>query len=111
MVAVGTSLPELATSLIAAFKKETNISIGNILGSNIMNIISVLGITAVISPIHTVKETLTIDIPWMLGAAVLLLIFMLPVRKDTYRINRVEGILMILAYAAYIYFIFMREKP
>jgi cation:H+ antiporter len=105
MVALGTSLPELATSLIAAFKKETDISIGNILGSNIMNIISVLGITAFIKPITTVPEILRIDIPWMLGAAVLLFLFMIPARNG--RINRIEGSLMLLGYAVYIYFIFI----
>lgn len=105
MVAVGTSLPELSTSLIAAFKKETDISIGNILGSNIMNIISVLGITALIKPIATVPEVLHIDMPWMLGSAVLLFLFMIPARRG--RINRIEGSVMILAYATYIYFIFI----
>ncbi|MCF8226875.1 MAG: calcium/sodium antiporter [Bacteroidales bacterium] len=105
MVALGTSLPELATSIIAAFKKETEISIGNILGSNIMNIVSVLGITILIKPIHAVKEILTIDVPWMFGAAVLLFLFMLPARKG--KIVRAEGIIMFLAYAIYIYFIFI----
>jgi cation:H+ antiporter len=105
MVAVGTSLPELATSLIAALKKETEISIGNILGSNIMNIISVLGITAVIKPIETVPEILRIDMPWMLGAAVLLFLFMIPARRG--RINRIEGSVMLMCYATYIYFIFI----
>lgn len=104
MVALGTSLPELATSMIAAFKKETDISIGNILGSNIMNIISVLGITSIIKPIHTVEETLKLDIPWMFGASVILLLFMLPVKRG--RISRIEGILMLTAYVTYIYFIF-----
>jgi cation:H+ antiporter len=105
MVALGTSLPELATSLIAAFKKETEISIGNIIGSNIMNIISVLGITALIKPIHTVAEVVKIDIPWMIGSAILLLLFMLPIKKG--RISRLEGSIMLLGYASYIYFIFM----
>ena len=105
MVAVGTSLPELATSLIAALKKETDISIGNILGSNIMNIISVLGITALIKPISTVPEVLHIDMPWMLGSAVLLFLFMIPARQG--RINRIEGSVMVLVYATYIYFIFI----
>lgn len=105
MVAVGTSLPELSTSLIAAFKKETDISIGNILGSNIINILSVLGVTALIKPITTVPEVLRIDIPWMLGAAVLLFLFMIPARNG--RINRIEGSVMVLGYATYIYFIFI----
>jgi len=105
MVALGTSLPELATSLIAAFKKEAEISIGNILGSNVMNIISVLSITALIKPINTVPEALRVDMPWMIGAALLLFLFMLPVSKG--KISRIEGSVMLLGYASYIYFIFM----
>ncbi len=105
MVALGTSLPELVTSLIAAFKKEMEISLGNILGSNIMNIVSVLGITALIQPINTVREVLTIDIPWMIGSALLLFLFMFPLRKG--RITRIQGAIMFLAYTSYIYFIFI----
>lgn len=105
MVALGTSLPELVTSLIAAIKKEMEISLGNILGSNIMNIVSVLGITALIKPINTVREVLTIDMPWMIGSALLLFLFMLPLRKG--RITRIQGAIMVLAYTSYIYFIFI----
>jgi len=104
MVAVGTSLPELATSMIAAFKKEGNISVGNIIGSNIMNIISVLGITSLVKPLPTVRQTLIMDLPWMIGATLLLFLFMLPV--DRAKISRFEGSIMLLAYAAYIFFIF-----
>lgn len=104
MVALGTSLPELVTSLIAAIKKEMEISLGNILGSNIMNIASVLGITALIKPINTVPEVLRFDMPWMIGSALLLLIFMLPLRKG--RITRLQGGVMFIAYASYIFFIF-----
>ncbi len=105
IVALGTSLPELVTSLIAAIKKEMEISLGNILGSNIMNIVSVLGITALIKPINTVREVLIIDIPWMIGSALLLFLFMLPMRKG--RITRIQGAIMFLAYTSYIYFIFI----
>jgi cation:H+ antiporter len=105
MVALGTSLPELATSLIAAFKKQTEISIGNIIGSNIMNIISVLGITSLIQPIQTVVEVIKVDLPWMIGTSLILFLFMLPVKKG--RISRLEGSVMLLGYASYIYFIFM----
>lgn len=104
MVAVGTSLPELSTSMIAAFKKESNISVGNIIGSNIMNIISVLGFTSLVSPMNTVKQTIVMDLPWMLGATLLLFFFMLPVGRA--KISRFEGSIMLLAYAAYIFFIF-----
>lgn len=104
MVAVGTSLPELSTSMIAAFKKESNISVGNIIGSNIMNIISVLGVTSLVTPLKTVKQTLVMDLPWMIGATLLLFLFMLPVGRA--KISRFEGSIMLLAYAAYIFFIF-----
>jgi len=105
MVALGTSLPELVTSLVAAIKKEMEISLGNILGSNIMNIVSVLGITALIKPINTVREVLIIDMPWMIGSALLLFLFMLPMRRG--RITRIQGAIMFLAYTSYIYFIFI----
>jgi cation:H+ antiporter len=105
MVALGTSLPELVTSIIAAIKRELEISVGNILGSNIMNIVSVLGITSIIKPIQTVPEVLTIDMPWMIGSALLLFAFMLPLRRA--RITRIQGAIMFLTYTSYIYFIFI----
>jgi len=104
MVAVGTSIPELATSVIAALKKETDISVGNIIGSNIMNILSVLGITSLISPIKVDAEISRFDIPWMLGISLLMLLLMLPASRS--RITRWEGTFMILIYLLYIYFLF-----
>ncbi|MGW8315197.1 MAG: calcium/sodium antiporter [Bacteroidales bacterium] len=104
MVAVGTSIPELATSVIAALKKETEISVGNIIGSNIMNIILVLGVTGIIHPVRVDPEIGRFDIPWMLGTSLLLLLVMLPSIRS--RISRWEGILMILLYLLYIYLIF-----
>ena len=103
MVAVGTSIPEVATSVIAALKKETDISVGNIIGSNIMNILSVLGVTSIIGPIKVDAEIARFDIPWMLATSVLLLMLMLPAARS--RITRWEGILMILIYLLYIYMI------
>jgi len=104
MVAVGTSIPELATSVIAALKKETDISVGNIIGSNIMNILSVLGVTTLIRPIKVNAEISRFDIPWMLGISLLLLLLMLPASRS--RITRWEGSFMIMIYLLYIYFIF-----
>lgn len=104
MVAVGTSIPELATSVIAALKKETEISVGNIIGSNIMNIVSVLGFTSLVSPISVSTEIARFDIPWMLGVSLLLLLLMLPAARS--RITRWEGLLMIFIYLLYIYFLF-----
>ncbi len=104
MVAVGTSIPEVATSVIAALKKETDISVGNIIGSNIMNVLSVLGFTSLVSPISVSTEIARFDIPWMLGVSVLLLLLMLPAARS--RISRREGVLMIVIYLLYIYFLF-----
>ena len=104
MVAVGTSIPEVATSVIAALKKETDISVGNIIGSNIMNILSVLGFTSLVSPISVSAEISGFDIPCMLGISLLMLFLMLPASRA--RITRWEGIFMIVIYLVYIYFLF-----
>jgi len=103
IVAVGTSIPEVATSVIAALKKETDISVGNIIGSNVMNILSVLGITSLIGPIRVDTEIIHFDIPWMLATSFLLLLLMLPAARS--RITRWEGIFMISIYLLYIYLI------
>ena len=81
IVAFGTSVPELATSLVAAFRKETDISIGNIIGSNIFNIWAILGITSVLKPISVNEQIVHIDYWWMLAVAVLLFVFILPIAK------------------------------
>ena len=104
MVAIGTSVPELATSIIAALKKETDISVGNIIGSNIMNILSVLGITGIVRGISVDQGIARVDIPVMLGVTVLLLLMMVPAARS--RITRWEGLLMIVIYLVYIYLIF-----
>ena len=70
IVAVGTSLPELATSVIAAFRRQTEIAVGNVVGSNIFNIFSILGITALITPIPAEARFAMIDMPWVAGTAV-----------------------------------------
>jgi len=104
MVAVGTSLPELSTSMIAAFKKESNIAVGNIIGSNIFNIIAVLGVSSAIAPMNIVVHTLKMDLPWMIGSALLLFLFMIPASRG--RISRIEGFILLAAYAVYLFFIF-----
>ncbi len=104
MVAVGTSIPELATSVIAALKKETEIAVGNIIGSNIMNILSVLGFTSVLGNINVDQAISHFDIPVMLGVTLLLLLIMVPAKRS--KIVRWEGALMIVVYLLYIYMIF-----
>ena len=101
MIAIGTSVPELAASVIAALKKEKAISLGNLIGSNIFNIASVLGITAIIQPIAVVSEKiLTNDIFWMLGfAGVLIPLAFLP---KQYLFSRYKGIILFVSYATFI---------
>ncbi len=101
VIAVGTSVPELAASLIAAMKKEKAISLGNLIGSNIFNIASVLGITAIIKPIVIQSSAiLTNDMFWMLGIAfVLLPLLLIPKMSE---MGRKEGFALIVAYSVFI---------
>ena len=100
IVAIGTSIPELAASLIAIAKKEKGISVGNLIGSNIFNIGSVLGITAIIKPIQIAQEIIERDIIWMLFFALLLLFMViLPRRND---LGKLKGFFMLLLYFVFI---------
>jgi len=98
IVAVGTSLPELATSLIAALRRQSEIAIGNIVGSNIFNVLGILGVTALITPIPVAARFLTFDLPVMIGASLVLTALLLtrPV------IGRGFGVAMLAGYAAYV---------
>lgn len=100
IVAFGTSVPELTASIMAALKKQTDISIGNIIGSNIFNISVVLGITSMIKGIPVDHLAFSFDIIWMLFIAILLLLFIFPFK--TVYLNRVEGALLLIAYLTYI---------
>lgn len=102
IVSVGTSVPELAASIIAVMKKEKAISLGNLLGSNIFNIFAVLGITAMITPIQAVDPALlSSDIYWMLGFAFLILPLVFVPSKM--RLGWRDGILLLGAYAVFLY--------
>lgn len=109
MVAVGTSIPELAASVIAALKKEKAISLGNLIGSNIFNIASVLGITAMIQPIAVDNpKILTNDIFWMIGIAAILIPFILIPKK--FEIGRYKGFILLAAYIVFVYLAFAGEN-
>jgi len=101
IVALGTSLPELATSLIAARKGEHDIATGNIVGSNMFNLLAVIGIASVIEPVQSVPRDILIrDWPMMMAMTVLLFVFAYGFRREG-RINRFEGGLLLLAYIGY----------
>ncbi|MFN4170853.1 MAG: calcium/sodium antiporter [Pseudorhodobacter sp.] len=99
IVAIGTSLPELATSLIAAFRRQSEIAIGNIIGSNIFNILGILGATALIAPIPVAARFLTFDLPVMIVVSLVLAALLLtrPV------IGRGVGGAMLVAYLGYVW--------
>lgn len=103
IVALGTSLPELVTSVVAAKKGESDLALGNVIGSNIFNIIFILGFSAVIAPM-TVDILAIIDTVAVIGVSVLALIFSATGRK----ISRIEGAIMLAAYAGYFAYMFVR---
>ncbi|MCC5931226.1 MAG: calcium/sodium antiporter [Cyclobacteriaceae bacterium] len=98
IVALGTSLPELAASAISAFKSETDLALGNLLGSNIFNILSIMGITAIVTPIQISSSIIQNDMFWLLAATLLIFPLML-IRND---VSRFDGFLLLIFYAAYI---------
>ncbi len=100
IVAAGTSLPELATSVVAALKKESDIAIGNIVGSNIFNILCILGTASLIRPITGTGISM-IDVYVMLVAAVALL----PILKTDFLLDRKEGCALLIGYIAYLYYL------
>ena len=101
IIAIGTSLPELITSIIAALSNRTDLALGNILGSNIMNILSIIGLTAIIKPIGVSQAFIDSDFLWMLGITLLLFVLM----RAKMRISKVEGSLLLASYLAYLYFL------
>jgi cation:H+ antiporter len=101
IVAFGTSVPELITSVMAALKKETDISVGNLIGSNIFNILGVLGITALVKEIPVSDFVVNGGVLWMLAISLLLF----PLMLFGYKINRVKGFLLFGFYCIYIYFV------
>lgn len=103
VVAIGTSAPELATSILAALKGERDIAVGNVVGSNIFNLLSVLGLTALIAPggLPVSDDALRLDLPFMVAVA----IACLPVFFSGYEIKRWEGVLFTGYYAAYLTFL------
>jgi len=98
LVAFGTSVPELAASIIAAFKKEHDIFLGNIIGSNLFNLLAILGITAIINPISVADEIIQSDVFWMLSTSFVLL----PMGLLGNKLSRFDGSLLLITYIIYI---------
>lgn len=97
LVAVGTSLPELATSVIAAFKKQADVAMGNVIGSNVFNLLGIIGVAGFVGPIPVPASMLTSDL-WMMAATSLILIPFILMR---FNITRIVGVVFVAIYAAY----------
>ena len=100
IVAIGTSLPEVVTTLVAVFKKELDISVGNIIGSNIFNILAVVGLTSIVKPLLiTSKENLQFDISVMF--VFMLLLFLFYSLSKTKILGKTNGIILLLSFVMY----------
>lgn len=100
VVAVGTSLPELAASVVAAIRKESDIAIGNVVGSNIFNILGILGIAPLIKPMENADLNIA-DLGMMVFCAVILV----PMMRTKWKISRLEGAILLLGYCGYIFYL------
>ena len=108
VIAVGTSIPELSASIIAALKGEKAISLGNLIGSNIFNIGSVIGLTAIITPIKAIEPNVITNVYWMLGVAAILIPLVFIPKK--FEINRVKGLLLLATYMIFIWLFNKKQK-
>ncbi len=98
IVAVGTSMPELATTVVAAIRKQNGVALGNVVGSNIWNIVFIMGATSTIVDVEVVKQIMVYDM-WVMVFATLVL---LPIMMTQSKLNRIEGWLFLLLYTGYI---------
>src|SRR5690606_28465316 len=108
IVAIGTSLPELATSAIAAYKKNADIAVGNVVGSNIFNVLWILGVSSVVKPIPTEPRTIYTDVIIVIAVSIFFfLILFLPNRNTR---TRWKGWLFLLCYVGYLLYLIDRES-
>jgi len=103
IVAIGTSLPELAASMVGAVKSEADLSVGNVLGSNLLNVLFVVGTVSLMSPLDVEPSTLTIHFPVMLGICVLFL----PIAWTRFEITRLEGGVLLATFFSYMTYVVM----
>lgn len=98
VVAMGTGAPELATSLVAARRGQSEIALGNVIGSNIFNVLGILGVASLITPIAVAPQIVASDLVWMLGLSLALF----PMMRTGFRVGRLEGTALLIAYGTYL---------
>ena len=111
IVGIGTSMPELVVSFIGALKGNADVAIGNVVGSNIFNILGILGVTALFFPIAINKENMKFEIPLCIGISILLILFAFNFfNGNTACISRIDGILLLIAFISFMWYSFHRDK-
>ena len=111
IVGIGTSMPELVVSFFGALKGNADVAIGNVVGSNIFNVLGILGMTAICYPIAIDKKNMTFEIPFCIGVSVLVTLLALNFFNGTpATISRVDGLILILLFFGYMYYSFVRDK-
>lgn len=95
-VAIGTSMPELATSVVAAYRKEADIAVGNVIGSNVFNLTGILGVAALVRPLDVEQTVLSVEFP----AVVIISVLLVPIVRANLTIRRSEGVVLLAAYMA-----------
>ena len=107
VVAIGTSLPELATSLACAMNKQVDMSVGNVIGSNLLNVLFVVGLVSLIRPLEVDGETISLHFPVMIAFSVILL----PLAWINHKISRLQGSLLVLGFIGYIGYLIYSVSP
>ena len=111
IVGIGTSMPELVVSFFGALKGNADVAIGNVVGSNIFNILGILGLTAICFPIAIDRKNMTFEIPFCIGVSVLLTLLALNFFNGTpSMISRIDGLILILLFVGYMYYSFVRDR-
>ena len=111
IVGIGTSMPELVVSFVGALKGNADVAIGNVVGSNIFNVLGILGLTAICFPIAIDRKNMTFEIPFCIGVSVLLTLLALNFFNGTpSMISRMDGLILILLFVGYMYYSFVRDR-
>ena len=111
IVGIGTSMPELVVSFFGALKGNADVAIGNVVGSNIFNVLGILGLTAICFPIAIDRKNMTFEIPFCIAVSVLLTLLALNFFNGTpSMISRIDGLILILLFVGYMYYSFVRDK-
>lgn len=111
IVGIGTSVPELVVSFFGALKGNADVAIGNVVGSNIFNVLGILGLTALLFPIAIDQKNMTFEIPLCIGVSILLTLLALNFFNGTpATISRIDGLILILLFFVYMYYSFVRDK-